>query len=206
MPKNDDRSRADKATVRLQRVKVQRNGIQAGGQNAARSTARQVGIKVVAVKHAAAIFIDKFLHRDARRGELDAGVFHPSTDAKAAQAFAPVAAKASKPLWAFFNDVAHPVKRFKVVLQRRPAKQTDLSNVRGAHTRLTAFAFNAFNHGGFFTANIGTGTAPELNQWQMAGRICLQFGNLGFQHVAAAVVFITQVDVAGFHANHLRRD
>ena len=130
----------------------------------------------MAISHAAAILVNQLLHGDASRRQFNAWVFDPATDAKAAQAFAPVAAKAAEPLWAFFNDVAHPVQGFKIVRQRGFAKQTDLGNVGRAHPGLAAFSFNAFNHGGFFTADVGTCAAPQFNQRQFAGWLGLQLG------------------------------
>src|SRR5437762_14368420 len=49
-----DRRRADEAAVGLQRVEVEGDVALRGGQDAARGAARQVGIELVAVEHAAA--------------------------------------------------------------------------------------------------------------------------------------------------------
>ena len=114
----------------------------------------------MAIRHAAAILVDQFLYRNASRCQLDTGLFYPATDAKAAQPLAAITAKTAEPLRSLFKDVTHPVKGFKVVLQRGPAKQPHLGNIRGTHAWLTAFAFNAFDHGRLFATNVGTRTAP----------------------------------------------
>src|SRR3990167_2441800 len=97
LAEHDDGGRADKAAVGLQRVEVQGNLVQAGRQDAARGAAWQVRIELVAVQHAAAVFVDEFLHRDARWSKLDARVLHPPAYAERPQTLTPVATKAGKP-------------------------------------------------------------------------------------------------------------
>jgi hypothetical protein len=112
-----------------------------------------------------------------------------------AQALAPVGAEAGEPARALFHDIAHPVEGLEVVLQRGPAEQPDLGDVGRAHARLAAFAFDALDHRGLFAADVGPRAAPQLDQGQRAGRVGLQFGQLGLQHGARTVVFVAQVDV-----------
>ena len=204
LAEHNDRRRPDETTVGLQGVKVQRNVVHAGGQNATRRATRQVGIQGVSILHAAAVFLDQLLYRDARRRELDARVFDPATDAETAQALAAVAAKATEPLRALFHNVAHPVQGLEIVLQRGAAKQAYLGNIGWAHAWLTTFALDAFDHGGLFAADVGTCPTAQFNRGQRARRVGLQQGQLRFQNGTAAMVLVTQIHIAGVNTHHLR--
>ena len=73
--KNDNRSRADEATVGLQGVEIERNGVHARGQYAARRAARQVAVKRMVGQHAAAILVNQRLNRDACGREFHTRIF-----------------------------------------------------------------------------------------------------------------------------------
>ena len=158
----------------------------------------------MALQHAAAVFLNQLAHRDSGRRQLDAGLLDAPADAETAQALAPVAAKAAEPLRAFLHDVAHPIKRLKVVFQRGAAEQADLRDIGRAHARLAAFAFDALDHGGLFAADVGARTTAEVNGGQRAWRVGLQARDFALQNRAATVVFVAQVDVARVNAHHLR--
>jgi hypothetical protein len=107
-----------------------------------------------------------------------------------------VAAVRGKPVTAFFQQLAHPEQGLEVVLQSRPAEQAHLRHIGRAQARQTALAFDGFDHGGLFAADVGAGTAAQVDLWQAGGwRRGLQLGQFGLQQGAAAVVFVAQVDV-----------
>ena len=189
--------------MRLQGVKVQRQVGQAGRQDAARRTARQVAIQGVTSGQTAAVFVHQLTQADAGRGQLDARPAHPPADAEAAQALAATPAECGKPGRAALDDVAHPIQRLEVVGQRGPAKQPTLGNVGRAQPGLAAPALDAFKHGRLFTADVGAGTAPQLNSGQRTGWVGLKQRQLMRQDGAAAGVFITQVQHHRFNAHHL---
>ena len=178
----------------------------AGREDAAGGAAGQVGIQRVAVQHAAAVFVHQFLQRDAGGRQLDAGQPDPAADAEAAQPLAAVAAKAAEPARAALDDVTHPVQGLEVVLQRRAAKQADLRDIGRAHARHAALAFDAFDHGRLFSADIGAGAAAQFDQRQRTRRVGLQQREFGLEHGAAAMVFVAQVDITRLDADHLGRD
>src|SRR2546426_12432139 len=86
-------------------------------------------------RHAATVFVDQLAYGDARGCEVHTGLVHPARDRKRPQALAPVPAVARAPLGTLFHDVANPVQRFQVVLERRPPEQADLRDVRRAQPR-----------------------------------------------------------------------
>ena len=192
--------------MRLQGVEIQRNISQVRRQDAAGGTSGQVRVQGVTILHAAAVLVYQFAQRNTGWRELDAGVLHPAADAERAQALAPVAAKSAEPGSALFDDVAYPVQGLEIVFQRGPPEQSDLRDIRGAHTRLAAFAFDALDHRRLFATDIGTRAAPQFDQRQLARRIGPQGRQFGLQNRTATVVFVAQVDVARVGAHHLRRD
>ena len=52
------------------------------------------------------------------------------------------------------------MQRLEIVFERRPAKQSNLRHIRRTQARHAAFAFDRFNHRGFFTADVGTRATP----------------------------------------------
>ena len=123
----------------------------------------QVGIERVAVGHAAAVFVDQLAQGDAGRREVHAGLLDAARDRERAQALAAVAAVPANQSRALLEDVAHPVQRLEVVLQRRPAEQPDLRDVGRAQPRHAALAFDRFDHRRLFAADVGAGAAPQLD-------------------------------------------
>ncbi len=63
---------------------------------------------------------------------------------------------------ALLDDVAHPVQRLDVLLERRAAEQADLRDVRRAMARQAALAFDRLDHRRLFAADIGAGAAPQM--------------------------------------------
>ena len=61
LAQHDHGRRADETAIRLQGVKVERHMRQTGRKNAARRAARQIGVELVALRHAAAIFGHQFI-------------------------------------------------------------------------------------------------------------------------------------------------
>ena len=103
---------------------------------------------------------------------------------------------------AALEQLAHPVQRLEVVLQRRPAEQADLRHVGRAQPRHAALAFDRFDHRGLFAADVGAGAAAQLDARQARrGRVGLQAVEFLLQQRAAAVVLVAQVDVDGVDAH-----
>ena len=117
----------------------------------------------MAVRHAAAEFVDQFAHGDAGGRQLDAGILDPAGHRKAAEALALVAALRGEPGHAFLDDVAHPEQRLDVLLERRAAEQADLRDIGRAMARQAALALDRFDHRRFFAADISAGAAAQMN-------------------------------------------
>ena len=194
--------------MRLQRVEVQRHIGQARGQDAAAGAAGQVGVQRVAFRHATAVLVDQLAQRDAGRGQLHARLLHPAAHAVAAQPLAAVAALAGEPLGAALQNLAHPEQRLEVVLQRRAGEQAALGDVGRTQARLAALAFDAFDHGRLFTADVGTGAAAQLHFRELPAQLRrgLQLRNGLRQDGPAFGILVAQVDVDGFATDHVRGD
>ena len=106
----------------------------------------------------------------------------------------------------FLQDLAHPVQRLHVVLERRASEETDLRDVRRAQPRHAALAFDRFDHRRLFAADVGAGAAPQVDRRQRARRIGLQRRDLALQDLAAAGVLVAQVDVDFGDADRPRGD
>ena len=127
---------------------------------------------------------------------LTPGFLHPAGDRERAQALAAVAAVRGEPLAALLEDVAHPVQRLEVVLQRRPAEQADLRDVGRAQARHAALAFDRLDHRRLFAADVGAGAAAQHDlRHARIRRRGAQLRQLGLEQRAAAVVLVAQVDV-----------
>src|SRR4029453_3406521 len=75
------------------------------------------------------------------------------------------------PFRPLLDDLAHPVQRLHVVLERRTAEQSDLSDVGRTQTRLAALALDRFDHRGLFAADVGAGAAAKMNVGDRTRRI-----------------------------------
>src|SRR3954468_18102933 len=100
----------------------------------------------MAVLHAAAIFVDELANGDTGRGRMHAGIVDAARNRKRAQALAAVPALLRKPRRALFDDVAYPVERLHVVLERGPPEETDLRDVRRPKPRHSPLALDRFDH------------------------------------------------------------
>ena len=114
-------------------------------------------------RHAAAIFLDQLARGHARGREHHAGLLDAAGDREAAQALALAPAVRGEPGGALLDDVAHPVQRLDILLERRAAEQADLRDVRRAMARQAALALDRFDHRGFFAADIGAGAAAQMD-------------------------------------------
>src|SRR5205814_9811659 len=126
--------------------------------------------------------------------EMRAWLLNPAGNRARAQALAPVPPMRGEPGSALLDDLAHPVHRLHVVLERRPAEKPDLRDVRRAQTRHAALAFDRLDHRRLFAADIGAGAAPQMDRRQRARRLAFQERELLFQDVAAARVLVTQIN------------
>src|SRR6266566_100861 len=117
----------------------------------------------MSLDHAAAEFVDQLTRGDPGWGELDPRITHPPGNREGAQPLAPVAALARKPLGTLLDDVAHPIEGLDVVAQGRSSEEPDLRRKGWSLPRQTALALDAFEHRRFFTADVGTGAAAEVD-------------------------------------------
>src|SRR5215212_3133633 len=181
--------------MRLERAEIERDVGHGGRQDAAGGAARQIAFEGVPVGHAAAMLVDELAHGDSGRGELDAGVLHPSRNREGAKALAAVAPVRRERLRALLDDVAHPPQRLDIVDEGRAPEQADLARKRRLVARQPALALDRFQHRRFFAADIGAGAATEmeLRAPRQAGR--LELRDLAQQDLAALRILVTQIDV-----------
>src|SRR5262245_43879307 len=132
---------------------------------------------------------------------MDAGLLDSPADRERSEAFSAVAAKAGKPVRALINNVAYPVQRLHVVLERRPVEQADLRHIRRTQTRLAALPLDRLDHRGFFAANVRASAAAEVDGRDRIRRIRPKRCEFPLENGAAAVVLVAQVyiDVGDAH-------
>src|SRR5205823_11980124 len=118
--------------------------------------------EAVALLHPAAIFLDQLARSHAGGRQHDARFLDAAGDREAAEALALATAVRGEPLRAPLDDVAHPVERLHVLLERRPAEQADLRHIRGTMSGQPALALDRFDHRGFFAADVGAGAAAQM--------------------------------------------
>ena len=203
---DDHRRRADEAAILVQGAEVQRQVAQARRQDAAGGAPRQVGVEGVARQHAAAVLVDQLPHGDARRGQVDAGPAHPSAHGEAAQPLAAAPAVAGEPAGAPFQDLPHPVERLQVVDQGGAAEEADLGDIGGAQPGHPAPALEGLDQGRLLAADVGPGAPAQVDLRQGGGGVGPQRGQLPFQQLPAAGVFVPQVEVDGVHVHHVGGD
>ena len=137
---------------------------------------------------------------------MHAGLGDAARHGKRPQSLAPVPALTGEPRSAFLEDLAHPVERFHVVLERRPAEEPDLRDVRRTQPRHSALAFDRLDHRGLFAADVRARAAAQVNAGQRARRIGLQRGDLAGEDRAAGGILVAQVDVDVVDADRPGRD
>src|SRR5436190_24089464 len=84
-------------------------------------------------------------------------------DRERAKSGAAVSSLAREPLGTFFQDVAHPIQRFHIVLERRPSEETYLSDVRRTKPRHTAFSLDRVDLRRFLAADVGSGAVLQVD-------------------------------------------
>ena len=203
---DDDSGGTDKTAVVVEGVKVQRNVVQRGRQDAARGTTGKIGLQFMAGKHPATVFIDQLAQRDARGCQLNARFVDAPADREAAQPLAAVTAVRGEPLGSLLENPAHPVEGFHVVFQRWPSEQADLGHEGRAQARHAALAFDGLDHGRFFPADIGPGAAAQVDGRVRQARVAVKGGQFPLQQLAAARIFIAQIDVDFTDVDHVGGD
>ena len=167
----------------------------------------QVAVELVPVLHAAAVLVDQLAQRDAGRApdarRACARGRTPRTSAVPCGRCRPWPANQSAPL---VQDVAHPEQRFHVVLERRPAEQAHLRDVRRAQARHAALALDRLDHRRLFAADVGARAAAQVDRRQRARRIGGERCELAREHVRGSRVLVAQVDVDGVDADRPRGD
>src|SRR6185436_2317046 len=110
--------------------KVERLVRYRGRQDSAGSATRQIPLEAVAIRHAAAIFLDQFARRDAGRRQHHAGLLDAAGHRERTKALALASTIAGEPRRALLDDVSDPVERLDILFERRAAEQPDLRDVR----------------------------------------------------------------------------
>ncbi len=203
---HDHRRGADEAAVRLERVEVERDVAHRCGQDPARGAAGEIRVELVAILHPAAVFVDQLLHRDAGGRQVHAGLLHAPRHRERAQALAPVAPVLREPFGAVLEQVAHPVQRLHVVLERGPAEEAHLRDVRGTQPRHAALALDRLDHRRLFAADVGARAAAQVDARKFARRPGLQRRHFALEEMPARMVFVAQVDVDIVDAHGPRGD
>ena len=113
---------------------------------------------------------------------------------------------AGHPGRALFDDVAHPVERLDVLLERRAAEQADLRDIRRAVARQAAFALDRFDHRRLFAADVGAGAAPQMQLGVRRQARRLDLGDFVGQHQAQFGIFVADVEIGVRRLDHPGRD
>src|ERR1700730_17143490 len=107
-----------------------------------------------------------------------------------------------EPRGTLFDDVTYPIKRLDILLERWAAEQPDLGHIRRTMPRQTALAFDRFDHRGFFAADIGAGTSPQMNA-RAAGQARLHHPrDLLLEHEAQFAIFVAHVEIDVARLDH----
>ena len=169
---DDDRRRADEAAVLVERVEVERDVAhrrRAGSRpRRRRADSRRTGVRRRMPPQYSAISSFTVMPAGAR---CTPGFFTRPHTENERRPLRPLRPCADEPGRALFEDVAHPVQRLHVVLERGPAEQAHLRDVRRAQARHAALALDRFDHRRFFAADIGARAAAQVDGRQRAGRI-----------------------------------
>ena len=175
LAQHHDRGRADEAAVRLQGVEVQRDVAHARPAGC-RPTRRRAGRHRAAWPSSMPPQYSSISSRTVMPAgaSLTPGCFTRPLTLKQRSPLRPWRPKPLNHCGPLLDDVAHPVERLEVVLQRGPAEQADLRDVGRAHARFAALALDALDHRGLLAADVGAGAAPQLDARQRAGRIGLE--------------------------------
>src|SRR5687767_447796 len=137
---------------------------------------------------------------------MDARFLDAAADRERAQSLPAMAAVARKPLRPFLENVADPVQRLHVVLERRPAEQAHLRHVGRAHSRLAPLALNRFDHRGLFTEDGSAGPASRLDVRDGIRRIGVERSALALEDRPPAAVLVARVDINSLAGPRPRRD
>src|SRR5215469_11896044 len=114
--------------------------------------------------------------------------------------------KLRRPLRALLHDVAHPVERLDVLLERRATEQADLGHVRRAMPGQAALALDRLDHRGFFTADVRAGAAAQMHARVLGETRALDLGDLVGEHQPHLGIFVADVDVDVRRLDHPGRD
>src|SRR6185437_11841742 len=199
---NDNRVRPDKAAVFLQSSEIERDVGHRRRQNAAGWTAREISLEGVTVLHAAAELVDQLAHGDAGGSQLHARILHAARYRETAEALALVTALRGRPFRALLDEVADPVHRLDVLLERRAAEQADLRDVRRTMAGQTALALDRFDHRRLFATDIGAGAAAQMQPRVRRQPCAGQLVELLLQHQAEFGVFVADVDIGVVRLDH----
>ena len=155
--------------------------------------------------HAAAMLFDQLTERNAHRLFDDAGFFDMARNLEKFRAMVVFTAKAFEPRGTAPQDGRNHRDALHIIHGRRAAIKTSACREWRFQARLAFFAFQTFNHRGFFAANIGARAAMDEDVKIIArfggifakqtGGIRLGhslFENLGFENILA-----TNVDIGG---------
>src|SRR5262249_37503834 len=121
-----------------------------------------IPLERVARLHAAAILLDQLARSDAGGSEHHARLVDAAGDREAAEALALAPAMRGEPGGALLHNVAHPVERLDVLLERWATEQAHLRHIGRAMARQAALTLDRLDHRGLFAADIGAGAAAQV--------------------------------------------
>ena len=195
--KHHDSGRADEAAVALQGVKVQeahRPDVRARCRHWHRRANRRRAYAPRPCRRS--------IHPPIRASVMPAGAsltpgcFHAAAHTESTQALAAMPSLRCKAVCALLDAVRAPKTGSQNCVPASGGQTADLGYVGRAHARLTAFAFDAFDHGRLFAADVSARATAQFDARQGARRVgsfkCGQF--LG-QQDTRFVVLVTQIDV-----------
>ena len=146
-----------------ERVKIHRGILQAGRDDRAAGTAGLGQLEGCAVLSSPGVDGDHFAQGDAHRHFDQTGDIDIAQDGVDLGAGAAGRAELAVPVRAVAQDGRHIGQGFNIVDQGGFAPQTIGGRVGRAGARFTAFAFDRFDQGGFFTADIGAGAGVDVD-------------------------------------------
>src|SRR6185312_6089800 len=127
--------------------------------------------------------------------EMHARLLHAARHRERAQALAAVAALPREPRRALLEDLADPQERLHVVLERRPAEESHLRDVRRPQPRHAALALDRLDHRRLLAADVRARAAPQVDRRQWGWWIGLERRDLAREDLAAAGVLVAQIDI-----------
>ena len=211
-----DHGRGAEARAELaQRVEIHRDGLSLFRRNATnRRAAGNDGKQVVpAAANTAAVLVDQVFQRNTHFLFDDARTLDVAGNLKQLRAGVVRKTESREPARAAAQNITGHRDAFDVIDRRRSAVEADVRRKRRLQTRLALLAFKAFEHRGFFAADVGTGTVmhdeikiPAVDVVLADELRIIRFVDGALQRLALADVFAAHVNIARVHPHREGRE